>query len=407
VRVGGLWLLVTLCVPGCATSIPQVEPRAKSPDSIVASDAAPRANIPDSIVASDAAPRAKSPDSIVASGAEPSANSPDSIILSDAEPMEALTDGSPPIAIPEIRLPVFGSVTTDAEGRLSILPADEIRNAENERYGWLIWAGRTSKPVQWTESLTAPVGVEMTGAPNVTLSDDKRTATFVNAMVPDQGFIFSQWALDADEAPGRYEITVSLPSGRSEMFSFTLGHPQEACPSMRVLLNWWRAKHSLEGDPGNRDVSDRVMSVFGTRLARHGFVTADLEDAYWYVMASAARRSDDREIAYGHIVMRAIADFQGKARRYSSTTSFTGMVDYGILFESTVSRLDEFIRTLADKFAAVLTPHARQACSDWWNGQLEEEARLEEVRTQLEEEIKRVRKRRAEHKKRLELDVSP
>ncbi len=177
---------------------------------------------------------------------------------------------------------------------------------------------------------------------------------------------------------------------------------------MRVLLNWWRAKHSLEGDPGNRDVSDRVMSVFGTRLAHHGFVTADLEDAYWYVMASAARRSDDRAIAYGHIVMRAIADFQGKARRYSSTTSnFTGMVDYGILFESTTSRLDEFIRTLADKFAAVLTPHARQACSDWWSGQLEEEARLEDVRAQLEAEILRVRERRAEHEKRLKLEVDP
>ncbi len=64
-------------------------------------------------------------------------------------------------------------------------------------------------------------------------------------------------------------------------------------------------------------------------------------------------------------------------------------------------------RQLADKFAAVLIPHARQACSDWWSGQLEEEARLEEVRSQLEEEIRRVRKRRADHEKRLELDVNP
>ena len=83
------------------------------------------------------------------------------------------------------------------------------------------------------------------------------------------------------------------------------------------------------------------------------------------------------------------------------------MVDCGILFESTTSRLDAFIRTLADKFAAALTPHARQACSDWWSGELEEEARLEEIRTQLEEEILRVRERRAEHEKRLELGVDP
>jgi hypothetical protein len=192
------------------------------------------------------------------------------------------------------------------------------------------------------------------------------------------------------------------------MFSFTLGHPQDACPSMKILLNWWGAKHSLEGDPGNRDVSDRVMKVLGTRLARHGFVAADLEDAYWYVIATAARRSDDRAIAYGHIVMRAIADFQGKARRYSATTdNSAGRVDSGVLFESSVSRLDEAIRTYADRFAAVLTPHARQACSDWWSGQLEEEARLEEIRTQLEEEIRRVRERRAEHEKRLKLDVEP
>jgi hypothetical protein len=274
-------------------------------------------------------------------------------------------------------------------------------------YGWRIWVGRTSKPVQWTESLAAPVGVEMTGGPNVSISDDKRTITFANAMVPEQGFIFSQWALGVDEAPGRYEIAVGLPDGRAETFSFTLGHPEDACPAMKILLNWWQAKHSLEGDPGDRDVSDRVLGVFGTRLARHGFVAADLEDAYWYVMASAARRSDDREVAYGHIVMRAIADFQGKARRYSSTTNFTGRIDYGILFDSPVSGLDEFVRRLADRFAAVLLPHARQACADWWSGQLEEEARLKEIRIQLEEEIIRVRKRRAENEKRLELEVDP
>jgi hypothetical protein len=214
--------------------------------------------------------------------------------------------------------------------------------------------------------------------------------------------------LGADEAPGRYEITVSLPDDRTEVFSFALGRPQDACPSMKIMLNWWWAKYSLAGDPENRDVTERVMEVLGTRLARHGFVSVDLEDAYWYVTATVARRSDDREIAYGHIVMRAIADFQGKARRYSAATSkFTGTVDSGVLFVAPVSELDEFIRTLADRFAAVLTPHARQACSDWWSGQLAEEARLEEIRIQLEEEILRVRKRRAEHEKRLELDVEP
>ena len=327
VRIGELGLLGTLSVLGCATSIADVESRATSPDAVVSSDVESRAT------------------------------SPDEIVSSDGESIGTFVDYPPPIAIPETRASVFGTITTDAEGRLSILPAHEIRNAENAVYGWRIWVGPRFEPVQWTESLTAPAGVEMIGEPDIAISDDGRTATFANAMVPDQGFIFSQWVLGADEAPGRYEIAVSLPDGRTEMFSFTLGHPQEACPSMRILLNWGGAKHSVEGDPGSWDITDRVLEVLGTRLARHGFVTADLEDAYWYVMASAARRSDDRAIAYGHIVMRAIADFQGKARRYSATTSkFTGTVDSGVLFVAPVSELDEFIRTLADRFAAVLNP---------------------------------------------------
>jgi hypothetical protein len=392
VRIGGPSLFVTLCalgvtlcVLGCATDTPNLELRAKSPDATISSDA----------------------ESIEAP-IEPRAKSRAAIFSSDAESIEAPIDYPPPIAIPEIRLPVFGTITTDSEGRLSILRANEIRNAESEMYGWRIWVGPTTKAVQWTERLTGPIGSEVTSDSQPANSNDGRTVTFSGAMVPDQGFIYSQWVLGADEAPGRYEIAVSLPDGRTEVFSFTLGQPQDACPSMKILLNWWQARHSLEGDPENRDVTERVMKVLGTRLAKHGFVEADLEDAYWYVMASAARRSDDRGTAYGHIVMRAIADFQGKARRYSSATSnFSGMVDFGILFDAPVSGLDEFIRTLADKFAAVLIPHARQACSDWWSGQLEEEARLEEVRTQLEEEIRRVRKRRAEHEKRLELDVTP
>ena len=34
---------------------------------------------------------------------------------------------------------------------------------------------------------------------------------------------------------------------------------------MKILLNWWQAKHSLEGDPGNRDVTERVS--YGSLVA--------------------------------------------------------------------------------------------------------------------------------------------
>lgn len=111
VRIGGLCLLVTLCALGCATSVPHVEPRAKSPDASVGPDARTGSDVN---------------------------------VGSDAESIGTGTDYPPPIAIPEIRLPAFGTITTDAEGRLSILPTNEIRNAENEMYGWRIWVGRTS-----------------------------------------------------------------------------------------------------------------------------------------------------------------------------------------------------------------------------------------------------------------------
>lgn len=382
-RIGVISLIAASCSLGCAADVAGVESR--------------------SAVADELRPGAQADSR---SGAQLEARSANQEATADplAASVGILVEHRPPIAVPDRRGSVFGAVRTDAQGRLSIAPADAIRNAENEMYGWLIWVGDSSEPVRWSETLIGPEGGQPSGEGGGT--PPAHAVTFDGAMLPVEGFIYSQWVLGAGEAPGRYRLVVSLFDGRTESFAFSLGPPQDACPAMRVLLNWWSAKHSLEGDPGNRDVSERVMEVLGARLAHHGFASADLEDAYWYVMASAARRSDDREIAYGHVVMRAIADFQGKARRYSAGTSrFEGLVDYGILFESPMSELDAFVRTLADKFAAVLTPHARHACADWWSGQREEERRLEAIRSALEEEILRVRERRAEREKRLELEV--
>jgi len=59
----------------------------------------------------------------------------------------------------------------------------------------------------------------------------------------------------------------------------------------------------------------------------------------------------------------------------------------------------------ADDAASVFLPHARQLCADMNATLSEEEAELERIRDQLSEEIKRVRERRAEHEKQLELEV--
>jgi hypothetical protein len=334
--------------------------------------------------------------------------SPVDAVTIDAELIEFLTDyPPPPIANPEARESVFGSFSTDTEGRLAITPANEIRNAENERYGWLMWVGPTSDFAQWTESVTGPDGVDWTDDSYTAISEDGRTATALNAMVPYRGFIYSQWAVEAGQVPGQYTAAVSLAGGRTETFSYSLGRPQDACPPMGVFFDFWLAKYdNSERDLKNLDVSERSMKQFAMRLVQHGFDIADLEDAYWRVGVVASHLSDRRDIAHGHIDMRPVADFQGKAQRYDHTTSSDeGTLEYGYLFVSTVSELDKNIQTVADEFAAKLIPHARHMCSDWWSGQLEEEARLEEIQAQLELEIIRVRERRAEQEKLLKLEV--
>ena len=81
-KIGGLSLFVTFCVLGCATSLPGLEPREKTPHAIISSDAEPRSTSPDAIISSDAESRS---------------TSPDAIISSDVEPIEASADYPPPI----------------------------------------------------------------------------------------------------------------------------------------------------------------------------------------------------------------------------------------------------------------------------------------------------------------------
>ncbi len=59
----------------------------------------------------------------------------------------------------------------------------------------------------------------------------------------------------------------------------------------------------------------------------------------------------------------------------------------------------------ADLAASIFLPHARQLCADMNATLSEEEAELERIRDQLTEEIMRVRERRTEQEKQLELEV--
>ena len=81
---------------------------------------------------------------------------------------------------------------------------------------------------------------------------------------------------------------------------------------------------------------------------------------------------------------------------------FGRIVDLLLTLES---NFDVEAARAADWVAAVFLPHARKLCADLNATLLEEEAELERMRDQLNEEIIRVRERRAEQEKRLKLEV--
>lgn len=319
--------------------------------------------------------------------------------------------------VPEARTAVFGILTADAEGNPRFVPATEVPNVESQTYGWFIWVGDSTQPVRWTETLTRTdadaSGDAVESEASISSPEDAGSYITEGESVPVEGFIYHAWTIEADDPPGRYEMAVAVSDGRTEVFPFVLGQPQDAfqsaesCPYVDVYLDWWWAKLQPGGDPGGRDLSGRVMMEFGLRLLHHGFILReDVEDAYWQVTVLASKTLMDQEMAHGYLRMRAVADFQGKVRRYAHYTPGETL-DYGVLFEKSVSDLDAYIRGRADHFAGELLPHARHMCADWSSGRLREAARLERIRAKLAEEIKRVRRERAEWEQRkgLELEI--
>jgi hypothetical protein len=347
--------------------------------------------------------------------------------------------------VPEARTPVFGILTTDAAGDPQFVAAAEVPNVESQSYGWFIWVGDSTQPVRWTErsSLTRPParGSAVESKPSIFSSDNggmaisqaqTRVHLEITSISPDgsaaitrakstplDGFIWNSWVVEPGDPPGRYEIAVSLSGGRTETFSFALGQPQgthpsiEFCPYMDVYLNWWWAKHTLDGGPDESDISARALTVFSeTLMLEHAFSLVEkVEDAYWVASATARRNVMNPEMAHRYVKMRTLSQFQGKAVR---PTNFTpgDTIDPGFLFEVPLAELDAYIRGMAHRFADRLFPHARRLCAEWRGGQLKEDAPFERIREELTEDIERVRRERvaserveSERRKLLELEV--
>lgn len=310
--------------------------------------------------------------------------------------------------LPTERASRFGMLTTDSTGAPIFEAVTEVPHVANATVGWILSVGESTRPVQWKEVLAGPLDG---GAAAV---EPAFPAALQGETVPLGGFIYHQRVLAATAPPGRYSLTVTLGDGRREEFTFVLRPPRageesaEPCPYLKTYLNQWRREDAEGTDPGGRDLSEGVMALFArTLFVEHGFEAADdVNDAYWKVDTVALQSMKDPSVAHGLIHMRTFADFIGRAVRTSHGVPGE-LIDYQLLFEQPVVEMPYFTRRLADDFAAKLLPHARHMCRDWSTGQLEEEARLERVREELTDEIKRIRKERAEleQRKRLKLEI--
>jgi hypothetical protein len=314
--------------------------------------------------------------------------------------------------IPQEQESVFGILTIDDDAKPRFAPTNDVPNLELQTYGYFIWVGKSAQTVRWTETFSAPLAhtwANFQSEASFSISSEGRTLTIHREMEPIEGFIFSSWVVEKGDAPGPHEMVVSLEGGRIETFSFELGSPLGECPYLKAYFDLWWKKYTPGGDPEGIDLSTQVLMDFGSGLIEHGVgVAEEVADAYWMVDVIAVRMNDPG-MAHGHINMRAFAMSSGEpVRPTSDSFAADHTIEYGFLFAYPIDGLDESIREIADQFAETLLPHARHMCLDWINGELEKEARLQEIREGLVEEIERIRQRRRddeEQRKELNLEL--
>jgi hypothetical protein len=338
--------------------------------------------------------------------------------------------------VPAARTSVFGILTLDAAGNPQFVATTEVPNVAKQAYGWFIWVGDSPRPVRSTETfaLARPpvrrstvepepsifssgnedivITKDQTGVRTETpfTSPDGRTAMNRIESTPLDGFIWNSWEVEPGDPLGRYQVSVSLPGGREETFSFSLGEPElsdqsfEFCPYMDVYVDWGRAKEARDADLTEGDVSAQALTVFAETLMRdHPFALVDdPEDAYWVASVTVSKNVMNPETTHRYVKVRTLAHSQGKAVR---PTYFGDANDYGFLFEVPLAEHGTYVRGLAQRFADKLFPHAYRLCAGWTSRPVEGAARLERIREGLTEEMERVRRERVERERRKLLEL--
>ncbi len=121
----------------------------------------------------------------------------------------------------------FGIWVPDEDGAMRFKATADVPNDEDQMYGWRVRVVESEESVKWIETVTLPEAPEswegVEDDPNVTISEDRRTAITVGADIPDGGYLENAWFVSFDDPPGDYLMTVEMSDGRSATFTFRLG----------------------------------------------------------------------------------------------------------------------------------------------------------------------------------------
>lgn len=125
----------------------------------------------------------------------------------------------------------FGIWTPDASGELEFRMTDEVPYLDEQAFGWRLKDGVPDRPVKWVERLELPAAptswVGVRESPNVTLSDDGRTATTFGLSLPGDQFIGNVWFVSGGDPAGDCRLSVEFPDGRKATFRFRILAPRD------------------------------------------------------------------------------------------------------------------------------------------------------------------------------------
>jgi hypothetical protein len=188
------------------------------------------------------------------------------------------------------------------------------------------------------------------------------------------------------------------------------------------LAAWWARILALGvTDPNERETAEleEIMAKLTTHdRARAEQIRTESRQATWAVESTVlsipdpfrvGRPKGERRLAWSWTMSKFPSVLDGAVRVDSFThDNFSNpRRRFGYISQLRLTTRSDFGMKAskdAELAASIFLPHARDLCADLNATLSEEEAELERIRDQLTEEIKRTRKRRAEHEKRLKLE---